>query len=447
MAGRIAVAERAVAELTRQGASGDVHVTGVAGLTAEFTAGKLRNCSADGRMHLAVRASRSGRIGFYSTTDASVPGDAVARALEIAGCGEELEVVFPAATAPGRNPAPAVYDPELDAVTPAALVSRISALAEQVQAVTPGAQVRIIGRRETEDSVLLNTAGAVVCSRQTALVLFFELARFSADDVLLLWQEIAATRLEEPAVEGFAARLGELYAAATTPASLAPGKRRVVFAPEAAHTLLGPIYHGINGLNAVQGTSPLSGKADTQVMDCGFTLTDEPWLDWAPGSALWDDEGTPTEPRHVFEAGVFRGFLHDLRSAAMGETRSTGNGRRARGQAPRIAPYTLAIEPGNLPFGELLAEAGEGLYVASVIGGGPGALAGAFSHPVGVGYLIREGRLAGRVKDIAIAGNVYELGRHGLVGLEDRAHTVGAGGGGVLRVPHILLDGVNVSGK
>lgn len=441
------VAERALAELARRGASGEVHVASVSGLTAEFSAGKLRNCSADGRVHLSVRASRSGRIGFYSTTDASNPGEAVERALETAECGEELEIAFPSRGIPGGDMPPAAFDPEVADMAADALVRQVGALTAEVEAATPGSQVRSAGRRETEDTVLVNTAGGVVRDRHTALTLFVELSRFAAEDVLLLFQEAGAARLHDPAVEGFPARLGDLYGAAATQAGLAPGKRRVVLAPEAAYVLLAPMFQGVNGLNAVRGTSPLIGKVGSQVLDSRFTLTDDPWLDWAIGSALWDEEGTPTRRKHVFRGGVFKGFLHDLRSAAMGRTESTGNGRRVRGQAPQIGPYSLVIEPGDLPMADLLAEADGGLYVASVIGGGPGGLAGAFSHPVGVGYLVKDGRLAGRVKDVAIAGNVYDLGRHGLVGLEDRTHTVGSMYGAALKVPHILLDGVDVAGK
>src|SRR4030042_953619 len=98
-----AVAEQALEGLRRRGARGDVHVTRVSGLAVEVVKGKLRNCRADGRLHLSVRAVRDGRIGFHSSTDLTAPDDAAARAVEVAAAGEELEIEFPADSIPPED--------------------------------------------------------------------------------------------------------------------------------------------------------------------------------------------------------------------------------------------------------------------------------------------------------------------------------------------------------
>jgi PmbA protein len=452
------LAERTLAELRRAGADGEVHVTSVAGLRAEFASGKLRNCAAAGRLHLSVRVVRGGRVGFYATTDASDPALAVRRALAVADVGEELELAFPGrsdAAGAGAAAELAVFDQRVADLGAGGLVALAKDILGEVAAVTPGAEVQGGAERDVVETALANTAGATVRRRATRVGFGAEVARCRDEDVLAMWQSVESARLDDPELNGLAARLGQLYSGAARNVKLpgggggggAAGKPRVVLAPEAAAVLIDPLLHGVDGMNANRGVTPLLGKQGQQILDAGFTLIDDPWLAWAPESALWDDEGTPTVRKALFEAGVFGTFLHDLRSAAQGGEggRSTGNGRRGRGQPPRIGLFTLTLAPGKLPLPQLLAAAEGGLYVASVIGGAPGALAGAFSHPVGVAYLVKDGQLAGRVKDVAIAGNSYDVAKHGLVALEDRAHASG-GMGGDMRMPHMLLEGVTIAG-
>jgi len=445
------VAEQVLAGMQRRGVTGDVHVTGVRELQAEFAVGKLRNCSSGGRLHIAVRVLRQGRVGFYTTTDPSDPDGAVERAMMAAEAGEEIALELPARLpAAADAPSPesvALFDRAVAELEPAELVRRTQAAYEAIAAVAGGAEVRANGEGEVEETLLLNTSGAEVLRQGTRMSLWVQLARCADDDVLVLWDGRTSSQLDDPALGDLASRIGELYAAAGSQATLPAGETRVVLAPEAAYVPLVPLFEGVDGMNANRGISPLVGKLGEQVLDQRLTLTDDPWLKRSAAAAYWDDEGTPTARKDLFAAGVFTTFLHDLRSAALGGGASTGNGRRGRGQMPRLSPYSVTLQPGATALADLLAEAEDGLYVVSVIGGGPGALAGAFSHPVGVGYLIKEGRLAGRVKDVAISGNSYELLRHGLGGLEDRAHRAGGMMGASLECPHILLDGVAVSGR
>lgn len=450
--------EQAVASLRRRGLVGEVHVTVVDGLDAEFAVGKLRNCGSGGRLHLSLRLVKDGRIGFYTTTDPSELELAVDRAVALANLGEELELELPGPL-PASSDAPAdlqIHDPDAVALEPAGLVARVGALYERVTAVTPGAEIRITGSREIEETWLANTAGAAVRRLATRMSLMLFLQRCAAEDVLMLWDGRDSARLDDAVFEELGARVQQLYAAAATRAELPPlegpaagqgGRRPVVLAPEASHVPLIPLMQGLDGMNANRGISPLLGKVGQKLLANDFTLTDDPWLTGDAGATLYDDEGTPTARRDLVAGGVVGGFLHDLRSATLGGVVSTGNGRRGRGQAPRMGPHSLCVAPGKMSLTEMLKAAEGGLYVVSVIGGGPGALAGAFSHPVGVGYLIQDGRLAGRVKDVAIAGNVYEVLRDGLAGLEDRTYKVGGGWMGLaMRAPHMLLDGVGVSG-
>ena len=51
-----------------------------------------------------------------------------------------------------------------------------------------------------------------------------------------------------------------------------------------------------------------------------------------------------------------------------------------------------------------------GLLVENVLGMGQGnTISGAFSNPLSLAFKIEKGEIVGRVKDVSIAGNVYDL--------------------------------------
>ena len=82
----------------------------------------------------------------------------------------------------------------------------------------------------------------------------------------------------------------------------------------------------------------------------------------------------------------------------------------------------------------------DGLLVDDLIGVGQGnVIGGAFSHPVALAYRIERGEISGRVKDAAVAGNVYELLKR-IAGLGDDARWTGA-----RFAPSLLLEGVSVA--
>jgi PmbA protein len=67
---------------------------------------------------------------------------------------------------------------------------------------------------------------------------------------------------------------------------------------------------------------------------------------------------------------------------------------------------------------------------------------GAFSNPLALAFKIEKGEIVGRVKDLSIAGNVYDLLKD--VGAVSReAQWVF----GTFHAPYILIPEMNVAGK
>jgi PmbA protein len=80
--------------------------------------------------------------------------------------------------------------------------------------------------------------------------------------------------------------------------------------------------------------------------------------------------------------------------------------------------------------------------VDELIGVGQGnVIGGSFSHPVALAYRVEHGEITGRVKDAAVAGNVYDLLKQ-IGGVGNDARWTGA-----RFAPSVLLEGVSVAAR
>ena len=122
---------------------------------------------------------------------------------------------------------------------------------------------------------------------------------------------------------------------------------------------------------------------------------------------------------------------------------STGNGSRSLFSPPSPSPTNLILSAGETPLAEIIAGVDEGLLVENALGLGQGnVISGAFSNSLSLAFKIEKGEIVGRVKDVSIAGNVYDL-------LQDVA-AVSRETEWVYRIfslPYILLPDVNVVAK
>jgi PmbA protein len=166
------------------------------------------------------------------------------------------------------------------------------------------------------------------------------------------------------------------------------------------------------GADAVQrGRSPFAGRLGEEVADPAFVLRDDGLDPEGPASTPVDGEGVPCRCTELIAGGKLRSYLHDTYTARRGGAGSTGNAARLGYWAqPSVAASNLLVEPGSLSLGELLREAGEGVYVSGVVGlhSGVNSVTGAFS--VGAtGRAIRAGEPAEPLREFTIAGDLASL--------------------------------------
>ena len=416
-------------------------------MPVHFAASALESVKSVETTGRALRVIRDGRLGFSTTTDMADGKTVVGNALESAQFGDAVTLRFPKKK---RMPAVQCFDPEVELLDEESLIALGEGIIEEIRSYDPELHIEVFAGKEIEEVRLLNTSGLEIGDRRTSLSVSVEVTRAREGDILVVSDSAASRWRRDVDGVALAQRIVERLRWAEKTAPVESKAMPVVFNPRGTLVLLLPLMPGLNGRYVCMGASPLGQKMGEQAFDSRFTLVDDGRLDFAIRSAPHDDEGVPTAENPLIEGGTVRQFLYDLKTAAQAGAQPTGNGFKAglQGggfrQPPDIAPSTWIVSPGNRSLEQILGELDEALLVDSVLGLGQGnTLAGEFSNNVSLGFLVRRGEIAGRVKNTMIAGNIYELLKEHLIGIADHAEWAF----GMLRVPAIAVDRVGVASQ
>lgn len=127
------------------------------------------------------------------------------------------------------------------------------------------------------------------------------------------------------------------------------------------------------------------------------------------GTLPYDDEGTPTQDTPLIREGILVGRLHSRETAAKLGERPTGNARAISFRHPPIVRMTNTyIAPGKpgVGFQDLIRDIKLGVYACGAFGGQ--TMLENFSFTAAWGHMIRDGQVAELVKDVVLAGNLFQ---------------------------------------
>ena len=159
------------------------------------------------------------------------------------------------------------------------------------------------------------------------------------------------------------------------------------------------------------------------------------------GTLPFDDEGTPTQDTPLIRDGILVGRLHSRETAARLGERPTGNARAISFRHPPIVRMTNTyIGNGRGTFEDLIGDIALGVYACSAFGGQ--TLLENFSFTAAYGHMIRDGRVAELVKDVVIAGNLFQtLDRIDRIAGDFRWNQMGGGCGKGGQFPLPVTEG------
>lgn len=375
-------------------------------LGVEFRQGKLFSQETRLARGWGLRVIKDGRVGFAASTNPDKLGEMVKAAVAASAYGREAGFKLPK---PAELRQVDNFDNRGMLVTSDKMVSWGRELIDALSSRVPELKVDVEFARTYRDIGLVNTSGIDFTFERAELDV--TVSGLLVDDGLF-WLSDYVNLSGNPhfplseAVE----RMELLAQLAKQRAVLPSGDYPVVIMPTALPSLLLPLLTGVNGKYKEKGVSPLIGQEGNKVLSDMITIIDNPLRRYGMATAPFDGEGVPVRRNVLFEQGVFKGFLFDIATAAACGVESTGSAIRSYRSLPQPGTSNIELSPGEAELGAVLRELKTGLVVYSFIGGGQSnLLAGELSVNVACGFKVENGEIVGRVKDVGIAGNVYEI--------------------------------------
>jgi len=161
------------------------------------------------------------------------------------------------------------------------------------------------------------------------------------------------------------------------------------------------------------------------------------------GTLPFDDEGTATQDTTLIKDGILVGRLHSRETAAAMGERPTGNARAISFRHAPIVRMTntyIAGARGGVSFEDLIGDVKLGVYACGAFGGQ--TMLENFSFTAAYGRMIRDGRVAELVKDVVLAGNLFQtLDRIDHIAGDFRWNQMGGGCGKAGQFPLPVTEG------
>lgn len=172
------------------------------------------------------------------------------------------------------------------------------------------------------------------------------------------------------------------------------------------------------------------------------------------GSYLYDDEGNPAQENYLIKNGKFNSYMHSRETAAHFDSKPTGNSRAENFQCqPIVRMSNTYVERGDYDDSEIFEGIKKGFYLCGSKGGQVDTKTGDFQFNAHDGYLIENGKLTKRLREVSLSGNTlnilrsisrvsdkYEKGQPGMCGKDGQSVRV------IGYNPRILIDKAMVGG-
>lgn len=202
----------------------------------------------------------------------------------------------------------------------------------------------------------------------------------------------------EPAV-AVGRRAAERTLARLQPRRLSTSRMPVLFSAEMARSLVGHLVAAVSGGALYRRSSFLLDAAGTRLFPDWFSIEEDPFLERGFRSTAFDAEGVATARRPLVRDGVLQRYVLGSYSARKLGLETTAN-------AGGVHNLLVAANAGDRDA--LVSGLGRGLLVTELMGQGVNGVTGDYSRGA-AGFLVEDGRIAGPVDGITVAGNLRRM--------------------------------------
>lgn len=352
-----------------------------------------------------------------------------------------LTVTEPALIFEGSKKYPKV-DEELfdfDTIDNSEKIDLLMALEKGVLACSEVAQVQSTQYSETfSQTVIVNSKGLNL-KKQSSYAMAYAMGVFQrGEDIKTAYDIKIAKKFSDFNVDEMIKNTIQKGVDKLGGSSLKSGQYPVVFSKEMFAQILSVFSSIFTGEAAYRNLTALKDKVGEKIAVESFNLIDDPMHKDAVFKTPFDDEGVATKRNYLIEKGVFKGFIHNLKTASIFNVEPTGNGFSGS-----IAPANLYLEPGTKSFDELIKDIKEGVFITDLVGlhAGVKTVSGEFSLQAG-GRIIKDGKLDHAVKMIVVSGNYFNM-LNNVVGIANDIEFSVFGASS----PSVHVDGLMIGGE
>lgn len=216
------------------------------------------------------------------------------------------------------------------------------------------------------------------------------------------------------------------------PQKLSTREVPVIFLNDVATGLISHFAAAISGGSLYRKSSFLLDHLGKQVLPDWFNISERPHLLRRLASTPFDSEGVRTQDREIIEGGILQTYLVTSYSGKKLGMPSTGH-------AGGI--HNWLVKP-NLTGGliALLRQMGTGLLVTDVMGQGVNIVTGDYSRGAS-GFWVENGEIQYPVAEITIAGQLQDMLKNMVAVADDIEHRSN------IQTGSILLDRMKISGN
>ena len=216
------------------------------------------------------------------------------------------------------------------------------------------------------------------------------------------------------------------------PQKLSTREVPVIFLNDVATGLISHFAAAISGGSLYRKSSFLLAHLGKQVLPDWFNISERPHLLRRLASTPFDSEGVRTQDREIVEGGILQTYLVTSYSGKKLGMQSTGH-------AGGI--HNWLVKP-NLTGGltALLRQMGTGLLVTDVMGQGVNIVTGDYSRGAS-GFWVENGEIQYPVAEITIAGQLQDMLKNMVAVADDIEHCSN------IQTGSILLDKIKISGN
>ncbi|MFC1852577.1 TldD/PmbA family protein [candidate division CSSED10-310 bacterium] len=414
-------------------------------LSLEFQDKKLKQINTKESNDSALRLINNNQIGF-SAGAIGTPFPVLYQSAEnVSRYGQKAYFQF--TTGEGKPQVWSKIEPEITALTLENLIEYGHTLQERLCQEKPGYMVRVGLSKVNEAVHIITNSGLDRTYSRNSYGLSFSLEKTQEGDIIdyhFRFNHIPTNEeLEEALQESFTS-----LDLCENVVSLPGGSYPVLFHPHSLATLLSPFQRALMASSVYNKSSPLKDKLEQQILSEKITFSDDPLWEQGIRQRPFDDEGVLSQTTTIVDKGILKSFLNNLDYAGRLNMKPNGNAARLGmfGKSTKFQPTMYFTNQIMMPGDDHLADMKKSITTGLLLDHSADCWQGAningdFSGTVNLGFLIKNGSAVGRVKNMRLAGNIYQLFGPQLEGVSRERKTMND----VVLFPYLLSRDVALS--